>query len=136
MDIPLSQSRVSLSNITQMVGNVGTVAVGAATGNIEAAAAGTSALISGVADSMSPPLSSTRSGAGLGVSYMKKYLKAAFFYPVDDNVAEFGRPLMQTKVINTLSGFIKCQNDDIQIACLDSERDQIRGYMTGGFFYE
>lgn len=136
MDIPLSQTGIGFSNITQMVGNVGTVAAGAATGNIAEAAAGASSLISGVADSMSPPLSSTRSGSGLGVAYMKKYLKAAFFYPVDDNVAEFGRPLMQTKVINTLSGFIRCQNDDIQIACLDSERDQISSYMTGGFFYE
>lgn len=55
--------------------------------------------------------------------------------PTDD--ARFGMPLLQTKQINTLSGFILTENASIQLsgACRP-EQDMIINYLNGGFFYE
>ena len=83
-----------------------------------------------------PILSDGSVGGGFVYNGMNHNLKAVFFDPVDDNVAEFGRPLMTTKTINTLSGYIKCVNDDVVISCLQDEREKIMAYMSDGFFYE
>lgn len=63
-------------------------------------------------------------------------LQAHFMYVTDEDQAENGRPLMRIRTINTLSGYVKCQHGDIQVACTDTERASIRGFLEGGFFYE
>ena len=64
------------------------------------------------------------------------YVTAKFIELVDENLAEFGRPLYQPKQINTLSGYILCQNADCQLGCTADEAVKINGYLNGGFFYE
>lgn len=64
------------------------------------------------------------------------YLIAKFMTVVDENLAEIGRPLCQTKVINTLSGYILCQLADCQISGTQAEAQKINNYMNTGFFYE
>lgn len=53
----------------------------------------------------------------------------------EDNVT-MGRPLCAPRQINTLSGFIQCENVDIQLACTNTERIKVIDFMEGGFFYE
>lgn len=134
VDLPLGQQKPENALSSIVTGTAGAIASAADGGS--GVIAGTLSAISGVNTMLNPTLSSINPSAGLTAARATKYLKGVFYDVVDDDVTEFGRPLMQTKVINTLSGFIRCQNDDISIACLDSEREQIRGYMTGGFFYE
>lgn len=55
---------------------------------------------------------------------------------VNEDVSEYGRPLFQAKVLNTIPGYIKCSDGDHAIACFDSERSEISNYLVGGFFYE
>lgn len=64
------------------------------------------------------------------------YLLGKFNYIVDENLAEIGRPLCQTKVINTLSGYILCQLADCQITGTQAEAQKINHYMNTGFYYE
>lgn len=64
------------------------------------------------------------------------YLKESYFMAVDDNNAEQGRPLCEVRQINTLSGYILCQNADCQISGTSEEAEQINTYMNSGFFYE
>ncbi len=64
------------------------------------------------------------------------YLLSRFNLIVDENLAEIGRPLCQTKVINTLSGYILCQLADCQISGTQEEAQKINNYMNTGFFYE
>ena len=64
------------------------------------------------------------------------YLSYKYFTVVDENLAEIGRPLCQTKQISTLSGYILCQNADAQITGTQDEADKINGYLNSGFFYE
>ena len=47
-----------------------------------------------------------------------------------------GRPLMQTKTINTLSGFVMVQKGDVAISGTAAEADEIRTLLEGGFYYE
>lgn len=64
------------------------------------------------------------------------YLKITYFEVVEPDNAENGRPLMQFRTINTLTGYVECANGDHNIAALSVEKDAISSYLTGGFFYE
>ena len=130
VDIPLAQSSVNPGALLSVASQA---ALTAMSGSVVAGAA--SAILP-AAEALSPGVSSTKSGGGVAVAMSTPYLSCAFFDVADDDVADFGRPLMKTKQISTLSGYIKCECDDVSISCLDPERDRIRAYMTGGFFYE
>lgn len=54
----------------------------------------------------------------------------------DDDNAEFGKPLCAKRVINTLSGYIKCSDADHAFNGTLSEIQEINDYMRNGFFYE
>ena len=64
------------------------------------------------------------------------YVTAKFIELVDENLAELGRPLCKAKQINTLSGYILCQNADCQITGTADEAALINSYLNTGFFYE
>ena len=84
----------------------------------------------------------TVSGVGTSGSYMSfkdtenLYLLSRFHYIVDENLTEIGRPLCQTKQLNTLSGYILCSLADAQITGTADEAALINQYLNGGFFYE
>lgn len=59
-----------------------------------------------------------------------------FQYVTPDDVTHFGRPLCQTKVINTLTGLVVCGDPDIKITGTAEESDEILRYMENGFYYE
>lgn len=46
-----------------------------------------------------------------------------------------GRPLCQTRRINTLKGFVLCADADITVPCTDREKSAIQAYLEGGFYY-
>ncbi len=54
----------------------------------------------------------------------------------DEDIAQLGRPLCSPRVINTLSGYIQCENVDIDVAATAEEKRKIIHYMETGFFYE
>lgn len=49
-----------------------------------------------------------------------------------------GRPLMATRQIKTLTGYVQCADVkyDTSFVCLADEATKIKAYMEGGFFYE
>lgn len=53
----------------------------------------------------------------------------------DDNTQK-GRPLCEVRVLNTIPGFIMVDSPDVPIACMESERQQIIAFLSGGFYYE
>lgn len=59
-----------------------------------------------------------------------------FYKIVDEDIAHRGRPLCETRTINTLSGFILCAEGDTDISCYDNERKEISNFLTTGFFWE
>lgn len=136
VDIPMAQSNVDPAALVDIGKNVAAVGASIATGNALGVIAGTASAIMGSVEAGSNVTSIGSLSAGYMTAARPKRLKAAFYDVVDDDLADFGRPLMKKKQISTLSGFVRCQNDDVSIACLDPERESIRAFMTGGFFYE
>lgn len=63
-------------------------------------------------------------------------LYARFTHVVDDDPAQNGKPLCQIKTINTLSGYIKCINVDVDSVGTKEEKNAIISYMESGFYYE
>ena len=64
------------------------------------------------------------------------YILLKYIEIVDENLTELGRPLCQSKVINTLTGYILCSGADCQITGTQEEAQKINNYMNTGFFYE
>lgn len=54
----------------------------------------------------------------------------------DEDNTTMGRPLCAPRQINTLSGYIQCENVDIQLASTSAERSKVIDFMESGFFYE
>lgn len=63
-------------------------------------------------------------------------LYARFTHLVDDDPTQNGKPLCQIRTINTLSGYIKCINVDVDSVGTKEEKNAIISYMESGFFYE
>ncbi len=59
-----------------------------------------------------------------------------FLTVVDDDIASRGRPLCKAVQLNTLSGFIMCEDADPAIPCTNTELQSIISYLNGGFYYE
>lgn len=61
---------------------------------------------------------------------------ADFLDVSDDNLVENGRPLCETRTISGLSGYMLCENADLDLPAAPSEKEAILSYMNGGFYYE
>ena len=59
-----------------------------------------------------------------------------FYYVVDDDNTQKGRPLCEYRQINTLSGFIMVDSPDVSLNCFEPEKQMVFSYMSNGFFYE
>lgn len=94
-----------------------------------------SSIVSSI-ESQMPKVSSN----GFNGSFMECILSCGLvvehYKLVDENLAEFGRPLMTTKQINSLSGYVKCAAPDIELPGFGNEREKIMQFMVNGFFYE
>ena len=60
---------------------------------------------------------------------------SSVYFATEDN-AEFGKPLLETRQLDTIPGFIKCADGHIQIPGYAEETRRINEHLTGGFFYE
>lgn len=86
-----------------------------------------------------PTVASTGSNGSAIQGYLNDegvYIRSEHNRIVNENNTDLGRPLCKTKTINTLSGFILCSSADFGGAGTSQERDEINGYLNGGFFYE
>ena len=75
---------------------------------------------------------------GTIAQYYFNQVLTLFYYDIaTPDPTHYGYPLMQSKKINTLSGFILCANGgDLTIAATQYERQAVLALMTGGFYYE
>lgn len=104
----------------------------AAAGNVLGATHG---IISAVSNAM--PQVQTQGANGSIVAYTKTpNILSEFRQITDEDNIQLGRPLCQTKTINTLSGFIACESVDLNTSASKAEKQEIISYMEGGFFYE
>ena len=106
--------------------------VGAVTGAIGAALPSVANAIS----CLSPQMTSKGVDGSIMYIFIPARINQQFALLVDEDNEEMGRPLMEKKKINTLSGYIKCFEASIDYACFDTEKTEIFNYLMSGFFYE
>lgn len=95
--------------------------------------------LSGIGNTVSsaaPKVQSVGSNGGFTDLYGVCALIYNFYIQVEVDAVHQGRPLMQTKKINTLSGYIKADVADLEIECPADELQEVISYITSGFYYE
>ena len=81
--------------------------------------------------------SSSGSSGGFAALSEMLYIQWYFQKIVDQDPTHYGYPLCRTVQINTLSGFVLCQNaDDLVVSCTPAERQALLAFMEAGFYYE
>ena len=92
--------------------------------------------IANAIDYLAPQTRTTgENGSRLMIRNMPKVF-AEFSLIVDEDNEEMGRPLRKKRVINTLSGFVKCFEVTVDYPCFDTEKEAILAYLLNGFFWE
>ena len=128
---------IQLGQITQQIMDQGAVTVDAISSALTLDFAGAASAVETAVKNMYPRLStigSTGSIAGFTPSLPTVISEFRSQTPMD--ATHNGRPLCQNVQINTLSGYIKTENADVDLPCTQEERDTIAAYMDGGFYYE
>lgn len=139
--IPVSQIIAGGLNMLQAVGSIaGGAITGLVTGNVIGAAAGFiggGVGMIGQAAANSIPRANVTGTQGSIANCSRNYIvEYTWYYAADDNLTDHGRPLCEVKQINTLSGYVMCETNEIATTATESEKGMILNYLNSGFFYE
>lgn len=140
IDINISATTVNFTGTGASALSFISAAAGIATGGISTAigiplaAASAGSFITSATPTVSGSIGNTTRGA-VALDGIATLIYTSTNY-AHENISEFGKPLMKTRYISSLSGYIKCGDGEIDISCFDDEKIQIESYLTGGFFYE
>lgn len=113
--------------------SVGQITGGLMTGNILSALSGA---VQSAISAYSPQVQSMGANGSFLSEIMTTGMTCTFANITDHADSILGRPLMQQKTINQLSGYIKCSNVHVAIPCTDQEKQEIESFMNGGFYFE
>lgn len=93
-------------------------------------------LLGNFAASQVPHTSSVGSVGSAAVLAGNPMLVAQYSILTDDDVAGRGRPLCSKRTLSAIPGYIQADPDELSIAASARELEEIRGFISGGFFYE
>lgn len=88
-----------------------------------------------IAESM-PQLETSGTNGSFISPVTQTHFVEQFYKIVDEDITQKGRPLCEIRQINTLSGYILSADGDMDITCFERERQEIKRYLTTGFFWE
>lgn len=125
-----------ISQITQgLIESVGDVAGGSFALVAQNPLGFAAGIVSGL-NALMPELRTSGANGSKMAYNMTPYLLIKRQTLTPEDKAQFGRPLCEVKQINTLSGYIQCENVDIACTGTMAEKRAIVEFMEGGFFYE
>lgn len=128
-----------LSSAFQIVGGGASTVTGLLTANALGVIGGVESMASGIlngAYASSPQVQSTGQSGSISAYDYVPHIRAQFFTPVDEDNADFGRPLCSVRSVKDIPGFILVGHPELNIAATPGEVEQILSYMSGGFYYE
>ena len=129
--VPVQLSQVTQSLIQSAIGigsSIGAIAQGNFIG-----------ILSGIGDAFSGILPTVeKSGAyGTRVAFREApSIQIRRYGVVNTDNTRNGSPLMDSRVISSLSGYIVCENVDLDITGTPKEKNEIISFMQSGFYYE
>lgn len=129
--VPMKISQVSQGLVAAGVSVLGG-AIGIAYGNVVGVAQG---ITSGAAALM-PQLASSGTNGTKTAFVTAPNLIITRQSLVDEDKSQLGRPLCAPRTISSLSGFVICEDVDLDTGASKAEKQEIISYMEGGFFYE
>lgn len=133
MGVPIQIAQV----LSDYSGSVGSVLNGVSSGSIAGIISG---VIGGAVQSaiatQTPNVSTSGSNGSFNTFTDEPALVVEHYKIADEDNADLGRPLMSTRTINTIPGYIKCADGHFSGACFDTEKDAINRYLVDGFYYE
>lgn len=129
--VPIQISQI-MPDYVNTVNSAGNAITSLLTGNILGAITGAMSAV----ESQMPKVSSMGSNGSFVETMLAPELIVEHYRLVEENLSEYGRPLCKRKKINTLSGYIKCGEDDHNFLCTKAESEMINTYLKNGFFYE
>lgn len=123
--------------VNTTVGTLGGIASKALSGDIAGAITSAVSGVGNIAQSTLPILSTTGGNGGVGSLKGPKRFTVNFRDIVDTDNTRLGRPLCKTRTPAGLGGYMIAQSG----ACIASgatqqEKEQIRSFVEGGFYYE
>lgn len=133
MGVPIQIAQV-LSDYT---GSVNSVLGGLSSGSILGAISG---VLGGAVESaiatQTPQVSTSGSNGSFNTFTDEPALVVEHYKIADEDNADLGRPLMSTRTLSSIPGFIKCAEAHFSGNCFENERAKIDNYLVSGFFYE
>ena len=144
IEIPYSTSRVDVGQILESFLLPVPQGMGATSGDIMSSAIGTAVqwVQNGVLDVtnafINHPFSINNSAGNMSeIKNRPNVLTSVTNFATKDLLTyNAGRPLYEYRVINTLTGFIKCSMPSISIGGTSQEKDMINAYLSSGFYFE
>lgn len=136
VNVPLSRENNWIGQLPIVQNILGSVSgAGGIIGTVASAAGSVASSESSATETIGAP-----DNAGYPSFYERFKIETIAHLVALPNVSDFGRPLCQKVAINSLSGYVLCADDDIAIANVPAptktEIDEIRSYLTGGFYWE
>ena len=121
------------STVTQGVANtVGSALKGDIAGAISNAVSGVDSAIR----SQVPTMSTMGNNGGFSALTQAPVAVFTYYSLVDEDIDRLGRPLCQIRTINTLPGYILCENAAVDTGGTSEENAKIQNLMNSGFYYE
>lgn len=129
--VPIQLAQVSTNWISAIAGVAGSASA--------LAGMNVSGFLSGV-DSSLRSLAPSVYSQGVDGSFLTEIINpvivARYALIVDEDINDLGRPLCQTKTLNTLTGFIKCGDSHENVPGTLQEKMEIESFLANGFFME
>ena len=143
VDVPVSgivqpgTSPMSLvSSALNVVGGALAIGTGNIVGGVSQILGGVDAAIGSAVNGQIPHLSTMGGPGSPAAMDGAPRLYVTQWYLANDDLADRGRPLMDTRTISAIPGYIMGDSDNISIACTEQELATIKQAIATGFFYE
>lgn len=105
-------------------------------GGVVGAVAGTASGIYNTLQSAMPQLETTGSNGSFINLNLTTELVSVYHSIVWEDLDHKGRPYCFQNKIKFMSGYVLCADGDMDIDCMDDERDAIAQFLTTGFYWE
>lgn len=126
------------SNDVMGAGNALVTGAGAGTalGGAVGAVLGVTAGVTSALNSLIPQVSSKGAqGSAVGLDD-NIVLRGRFWVPAEEDIKHFGRPLMESTKISTLSGYLEVADGDIEFPGTVEELRAVKSALESGIYYE
>lgn len=118
-----------------ILGGAASMASGSIGGGLLAMAQGVEGAVGQAVQGQIPHLSTMGGPGSTAAMDGTPKLYVTQWYMANDDLAGRGRPLMAVRQLSGIPGYIQADADELSVACTETELEEIRAAVSGGFFY-